>query len=144
MNHMAPTDCSAQPLDLSAFAAAHGRLPRLGDALPPWRYRGWLLPYVIQLHALIPTVANRWGYLLRTLEAGRLLAEPIPPTAFGPPDSHVFTLLRDWSRLVGQDCGGWSDFHTLLEWLCWGLALSAEEPRLGDERCWRPWRATCR
>jgi hypothetical protein len=30
---------------------------------------------------LIPAVADRWGYHLRTLEAGRLLDEPIPQIA---------------------------------------------------------------
>jgi hypothetical protein len=120
------------PIDLSTFLAREHRLPRLGDVPPPWAYRGWLLPYVIELHAVVPAVADRWGYLLRTLEAGRLLDEPIPPIAFGPADPKVFGLLRDWSRLVGQDCGGWGDFRTLIDWLSWGLALSREEPRLGD------------
>jgi hypothetical protein len=119
--------------DLAAFAAREGRLPRLGDSPAPWHYRGWLLPYVIQLHALIPAVANRWGYHLRTLDAGKLLDEPIPQVAFVPPDKKVFSLLHDWSRLVGQDLGGWSDFRTLLDWLCWALALCREEPRLSDE-----------
>jgi hypothetical protein len=121
------------PPDLAAFTAAHGRLPRLGDAVAPWRYRGWLLPYIIQLHALVPAVADRWGYHLRTLEAGRLLDEPIPQITFGPADTKVFSLLSDWCRLVNQDCGGWSDFRSLLDWLCWGLALTREEPRIGDE-----------
>jgi hypothetical protein len=70
---------------------------------------------------------------LRTLEAGRLLDEPIPPIAFRQPDNKVFSLLRDWSRLIGRDCGGWSDFATLLDWLSWGLALSREAPRLSEE-----------
>jgi hypothetical protein len=121
------------PLDLTAFIQRERRLPRLGDTPPPWHYRGWLLPYVIQLHSLVPAVADRWGYHLRTLEAGKLLDEPIPPIAFGAPDNKVFSLLRDWSRLIGWDCGGWSDFRTLLDWLCWGLALSREQPRLSDE-----------
>jgi hypothetical protein len=120
-------------VDLAAFLRRHGRLPRLGDTPAPWHYRGWLLPYVVQLHALIPAVADRWGYHLRTLEAGRLLDEPIPQVTFGVTDPKVFGLLHDWSRLVGHDLGGWSDFRTLLDWLCWALALSAEEPRLSDE-----------
>ena len=109
------------------------RLPRLGDVPPPWSYRGWLLPYVIQLHALIPAVSDRWGYHLRTLDAGRLLDEPIPQISFGRSDNSVFSLLREWSRLVNCDCGGWSDFCTLLEWLSWSLAVSRDVPRLTDE-----------
>jgi N-6 DNA Methylase len=118
--------------DLTAFVQREGRLPRLGDTPPPWHYRGWLLPYVFQLHGLVPAVADRWDYHLRTLEAGKLLDEPIPQIAFGPPDDKVFSLLHDWSRLIGWDCGGWSDFRTLLDWLCWGLSLSKEMPRLAD------------
>ncbi len=118
--------------DLNAFLERYGRLPRLGDVPAPWRYRGWLLPYVIQLHVLVPAVADRWGYHLRTLEAGKLLEEPIPQIAFAAPDPGVFSLLHNWARLIGWDCGGWSDFRTLLDWLCWGLAVSKEEPRLED------------
>jgi hypothetical protein len=119
--------------DLRSFIERHRRLPRLGDTPAPWRYRGWLLPYVIHLHALIPAVADRWGYHLRTLEAGTLLDEPIPQIAFTAPDPKVFALLHDWARLVGWDCGGWSDFRTLLGWLGWGLAVSKEEPHLDDQ-----------
>ncbi len=120
------------PPDLTAFVQRGGRLPCLGDTPPPWHYRGWLLPYVIGLHGLVPAVADRWGYHLRTLEVGKLLDEPIPQIAFGPPDKKVFSLLHDWSRLIGRDCGGWGDFRTLLDWLGWGLALGRDEPRLKD------------
>jgi len=121
------------PPDLTAFFCQHKRLPHLGDNPPPWHYRGWLLPYVIGLHETIPAVSNRWGYHLRTLEAGRLLDEPIPQIIYGSPNSKVFSLVHDWSRLIGWDCGGWSDFRTLLDWLSWALALAKEEPRLSEE-----------
>jgi hypothetical protein len=133
----APPDLAPAPPglfpELAAFVTAHNRLPQLGDVPAPWHFRGWLLPYVIGLHARVPAVSDRWGYHLRTLEAGRLLDEPIPQIAFGLPDNKVFSLLHGWSRLVGRDCGGWSDFRTLVDWLCWGLALSSEEPRLSEE-----------
>src|SRR5688572_23467889 len=115
-----------------AFFRERQCLPKLGDSPAPWTYRGWLLPYVIMLHEQIPAVADRWGYHLRTLDAGRLLDEPIPQIAFGEPNKRIFTFLQDWSRLIGWDCGGWSDFRTLLDWLCWALALGKEAPRLSD------------
>jgi hypothetical protein len=93
--------------DLDALFRRHRRLPRIGDVPAPWRYRGWQLAYVIGLHGLVPAVADRWGYHLRTLEAGKLLPEPIPQITFGPPENKVFYLLHDWSRLIGRDCGGW-------------------------------------
>jgi hypothetical protein len=120
-------------LDLTAFIQREGRLPRLGDTPAPWHYRGWLLAYVILSHSRLPAVADRWGYHLRTLEAGKLLDEPIPQITFGPPDNKLFSLLREWASLVGRDCGGWSDFRTLLDWLCWGLGVSKEEPRLSED-----------
>jgi hypothetical protein len=133
MNDLEPVARHGPIAELAAFVSRHHRLPRLGDVPAPWHYRGWLLPYVIQLHQLCPAVGDRWGYHLRTLEAGRLLDEPIPQIAFGPPDNHVFSLLQEWTSLVGRDCGGWGDFRALLDWLCWALALSGEEPRLGEE-----------
>jgi len=66
------------PLIWVAFVNEHHQFPRLGDPLAPWHYRGWLLAYVILIHERCSTVADRWGYHLRTLEAGRLLDEPIP------------------------------------------------------------------
>jgi hypothetical protein len=124
---------SAPVHDLMAFLHQANRLPRIGDNRPPWTYRGWLLPYIILLHGQIPAVADRWGYHLRVLEAGRLLDDPIRQIAFGDPDKRVFSLLQDWVRLINRDCGGWSDFRTLLDWLGWGLALEKETPRLAPE-----------
>lgn len=123
---------SALGADLIAFLNAHERLPRIGDQRPPWTYRGWLLPYVILLHERIPAAANRWDYHLRTLAAGKLLEEPIPQIAFEQPDKRVFSLLPKWSQIIGRDCGGWSDFRILLDWLCWGLALSKCAPSVED------------
>ena len=134
MNELAKARRLAPAADLCAFVHDEGRLPRLGDATAPCHYRGWLLAYVIPLDAVVPAVADRWGYHLRTLEAGRLLDEPIPQIAFRSPDRRVFAWLHDWSRLIGCDCGGWSDFRSLLDWLSWGLALSQEEPRLADDK----------
>lgn len=118
--------------ELTEFVKREQRLPRLGDVQAPWKYRGWLLPYVIKLHSVIPAVADRWGYHLRTLEAGRLLDEPIPQIAFGRPDSKVFSLLQEWSKLIGRDRGGWGDFRTLLDWLSWGLSLTSGMPELTE------------
>lgn len=133
MHQRAPARNPTRDPDLTAFIGQHGRLPRLGDSVAPWQYRGWLLAYVIQLHAIVPAVADRWGYHLRTLDAGKLLDEPIPQIAFGSADTKVFALLHKWSRLIGWDGGGWSDFRTLVDWLSWGLALNREMPRLREE-----------
>ena len=49
------------------------------------------------------------------------------------PTSASVPRLHEWSALIGHDCGGWSDFRTLLDWLLWGLALSNDEPRLNEQ-----------
>ncbi len=69
---------------------------------------------------------------MRTLEAAKLLDEPIPRTQFGVPDIKVFSLLLDWCKLIGWDCGGWSDFRVLLDWLSWALSLGNDMPKLAD------------
>jgi hypothetical protein len=67
------------------------------------------------------------------LDMDRLLEEPIPQIRFSSPNRRVFSLLQDWCTLIGKDCGGWSDFRMLLDWLSWGLMLTKEEPALSDE-----------
>jgi hypothetical protein len=120
--------------DLGVLLNQQHRLPRLGDAVAPWHFRGWLLPYVIQLHDLLPSVARRWSYHLRTLEAGHLLDEPIPQISFtATPNGKILSMLHEWASLINFDCGGWSDFRSLLDWLSWGLALIGEEPRLSEQ-----------
>lgn len=102
-----PTHPRAELFD---FINREGRLPRIGDQRAPWTYCGWMLPYVIALHAhpffgkslddksralslVAHTTADlskrgighcpdRWGYHLRTLAAGELLDEPIPRIEF--------------------------------------------------------------
>jgi hypothetical protein len=50
MSVVTRTDRPTDSVGLAAFLNRHGRLPRLGDVPAPWHHRGWLLPYVIQLH----------------------------------------------------------------------------------------------
>lgn len=129
------------PLDLDLFYQRHGRFPRIGDRPAPWHWRGWLLRYVVMAHACHPEVPDRWGYLFRTLEAGRLLDEPIPQIQFGQPDRKVFSLIAEWSRLIGWDCGGWSDFRSLVDWLGWALQVSDLEPKIADDKQEKLYRA---
>jgi hypothetical protein len=133
----APVRASSSTLALAApllaFVREFGRFPQLGDVPPPWSYKGWLLPYIVLLHETIPAVKDRWDYQARTLAAGKLLDEPIPQIQFVPAEKRVFALLHQWSSLIGWDCGGWSDFRTLLDWLAWGLNLGSEQPKLSEE-----------
>jgi hypothetical protein len=125
--------------DLHDFICKNGRLPKLGDSLPPWTYRGWLLPYIIEINRVHPDVLDRWGYYLQTLKNGVLLDEPIPQIVFSA-DPTVAGQIREWSGVIGRDIGGWSDFRTLIKWLGWALKTETEKPAIDDsiqERLYR-------
>src|ERR1039458_2468734 len=64
-------------LDINLFVLKEGRLPKLGDDVHPWQYRGWLL-WQVQLADHHPMLPHRWDHYMRTFEAGHLLDEGIP------------------------------------------------------------------
>ena len=77
MEPLVPLAGVSQAPDINAFVLQTGRLPKIGDQIAPWRYRGWLL-YQVQFADSHPMLPGRWTHYQRTLEAGRLLDEPIP------------------------------------------------------------------
>lgn len=119
-------------LDANQFLFLNGRLPRVDDDPPAWEYRGYLLYYLQGVEITLNGANSRWAYYVETLEQGRLLDRAIPPIAFGAPDRAVFGKLQSWAERVGYDCGGWSDFTTLLDWICFGLGVPGynEKPRV--------------
>jgi hypothetical protein len=124
-------------VDGIAGMAASGQLPRIGDELPPWEVRGWLLPYVMDLLPADSGVGRgRWGYWLRCLEAGRLPPDPIPPCPFEGIEDGSRTpagkMLLKCLDLIDAREGHWRSecASQLLEWLAWGLHVSPEPCRL--------------
>lgn len=121
------------------FFNAHGRLPRVEDSGPrPWDYRGWLLAYVLLANEMHPAVPDRWGYHLRTLQAGKLLDEPIPRIEFsdhhyGQSLSPGLKMLQKLEDIIERDHGSWSAFNALVDWLAYGMAVSREKPRTSDK-----------
>jgi hypothetical protein len=112
------------------YIAEHGKPPMLGDAIPPWRYRGWLLWYVQRVQESHPAVPDRWSYLHYIHETGRLPKAPIPQLHFGDRDQVVFRDLEkainiagEWGRL-GY---GWTALRALIQWLAWGLGIPGEK-----------------
>lgn len=122
--------------DLLAFYDATGRLPALGDEVPPWRYRGWFLPYAIDVYPELeaPTGA-RWAYWLETILAGRLPERSIPQVDFSGGYRSGFRVgskalasaIDDMRR--ESSSGVW----TLLQWLAFGLGVEAEAPTISEE-----------
>jgi len=118
------------------FMLEHGRVPLLGkDPVAPWHYKGWMLQQ-IQLAHYHPQVCNRWGWYMRTLEAGKLLDEPIPRIIFADGISdrtESFKVLRKALDVIFNDTGSWSAFPALIDWLAWACGVANEEPRLSEQ-----------
>jgi N-6 DNA methylase len=124
-------NASSSP-DINLFVLATGRLPHLGDEVPPWHYHGWLLSQV-QLADDHPSSPGRWNHHLRTLEAGGLLDEPIPQMRFHEcPKPDGRKMLEKCIHLIAQRASAWTAFQNLIEWLAWGLAVAGEMPRLDE------------
>jgi len=129
---VSPEDAPSCP-DIHAFVLEHERLPRLGDEVAPWKFRGWLL-YHVQIADMHPASSGRWGHYFRTIDAGHLLDEEIPPIRFtdGPPPQGQ-KMLEHCLNLIQRRDYSWSDFHHFIEWLGWGLAVSSVRPTLSEE-----------
>src|SRR5581483_3138490 len=107
--------------DINQFFLQNGRLPRLGDKIAPWEYRGWLRWHCQIAHGH-PDIVDRWGYCMRTLEAGRLLDEPIPHITFtDSADSAGTKMLRKAVEFIYDEAGSWSAFTMLVDWIAWGM-----------------------
>ncbi len=121
------------------FFNEHGRLPRIDDSGPrPWHYWGWLLAYVILVNETHPAVPDRWGYHLRTLQAGKLLDEPIPRIEFsehhyGQSLAPGLKMIQKLEDIIERDHGSWTAFNELVDWLAFGMAVSREKPRTSDK-----------
>jgi hypothetical protein len=129
----APALAVETPRTVFDFMLQHGgRLPKLGDAIAPWEYRAWALPYVQDAPRFYADIPDRWGYHLATLDAGKLLDAPIPRLHFASAGEHpeVRRQIEKWVDILGESEGGWSSFLRLVEWLAWSLGVSSEPPRL--------------
>jgi hypothetical protein len=56
MSNPAPGEVFSEGPDINLFVLNEGRLPRIGDAVAPCRYRGWLLCYtqMADAHSQLP------------------------------------------------------------------------------------------
>jgi hypothetical protein len=127
----------AADCEWTAFFLKHGRVPTVNDAKKPWDYPGWLMYYRLLLEEYLE-VPKRWDYWYCTVAAGHLLDEPIPRIRFTDGEigerSEGYKLIDQWVRLVERYGEGWSSPMTvLLDWLLWGLGLSADKPSVSAE-----------
>jgi hypothetical protein len=133
MESLVPLADASQAPDINLFVLQTGRLPKIGDQVSPWRYRGWLL-YQVQLADFYPKLSGRWTHYLRTLEAGRILDEASPRIEFelGNLDAGR-KMLEHCLRLIHREDYSWTSFNRLVDWLAWGLAVSREMPPLKEQ-----------
>lgn len=126
------TKNNGQP-QLLEFVNEYGRLPRIGDDHDPWTFRGWLFPY-LELCEADPRVSPRYDYVNRTIEAGRLLEEPIPQCVFvgeGSPEAREgIKMLEDMIKIVEQNGRYSRGIEQFCEWLGFALCITEQMPDL--------------
>lgn len=135
--HFPEKDPDGHP-SLTRFFLEHGRLPYITDEVKPWDYPGWLLAYVILIQQSHPDVADRWGYHLRTLNAGRFLDESIPTIHFQSEFAYATGAgrkqLENAETIIERSfAGSWSSFQCLVDWLSWALGVCKEKPRFEEK-----------
>lgn len=125
---MAVQLATRDPSGIAGFMTARGRLPKLEDKRKPWSFRGWLLPYVIDVWPICGR-AGRWGWWLEAMETGELPG-PIPRLDFQEPSRAAENNLERCAQRLSQEVWGSSVPGLLIDWLAWGLAVSDEPARL--------------
>lgn len=119
---------------LARFLIDNGRLPYITDEVKPWEYRGWLVAY-IQLCEAHPLVTPRYDYVLRTIDAGQVLNEPIPEISFvgefDPATKPGMAMLMKCIEYLENKSGTWNAVREFFEWLAFGLGVTHEPSKLG-------------
>lgn len=133
--YLPETDRHGNPV-LGRFFFDNGRLPHASDDVKPWSYRGWLIPYR-QMAEAHPDVPPRYDYVMRTLDAGQLLGEPIPQISFVSEHSAAakkgMKLIADMIRIIEYRSASWNNFRECCEWLGFALGVSHERSTLPEE-----------
>ncbi len=129
------TDKNGNP-NLSRFFLDNGRLPFVGDEIKPWFYRGWLIPY-LQMSEAHPAVCPRYDYVLRSLDAGKLLDEPLPQvqfiSEFSPETKAGLKMLNICLEQVEYKSGSWNGIRVFCEWLAFALGVTHEPSKLAAD-----------
>ena len=132
--HFPAVDQFGHP-SLGRFLLEKGRLPFVEDEIKPWRYRGWLIPY-IQLCEANPNVSSRYDYVIRTLDAGHLLDEPLPQCNFvseGSVDAKAGTkMLADMVKIAEYRSGYARSIDLVCQRPGFALGVSQNPPEIAD------------
>lgn len=133
--YLPPLDKDGNP-HLGRFIFDNGRLPFITDEVKPWRYRGWLIPY-IQMCERHPLVSPRYDYVIRTLDAGHLLDERLPQIHFSgefdPAVKAGTAMLKKCLDEVERSMGVWNGMCELCEWLGFALGVTNQPSSLTEK-----------
>lgn len=122
-----------ETLTIHEFLLQKGRLPHLTDEVKPWRYLGWLVPYLQRCETL-PGIARRYDYVWRTIENGSLLDEPIPViefcSEFEPAVKPGLQMLEKLLDYLSRETGNDNSMRDFCEWLGFALGVFQKESNL--------------
>ena len=138
---------------IAAFLAAHLRTPALEDDRKPWSFRGWLLPYAIDLVlAVAPrepkalgdiSYPGRWGYWLEAVATGKLPEAGIPQVDFSHGSDRGRSNMERCAAIIGHSEGFSSADSLMIDWLAWSLAVTDEPPRVSEATSEELYRTFC-
>jgi len=127
----------AAQIDVNRFLMEQGRLPHVGDEIPPWKYRGLLLYYAQLGHAVCAETGHRWPWWMSVLETG-VLPGPIPKVHFGSRAvgqslSAPLKQIQNALNVIDQEYGSWQGFEYFIGWLAFLLGVSREPSTLSEK-----------
>ncbi len=84
-----------------------------------------------------PDMTKRYDYVIRTLEKGTLLDEPIPQMEFvgerDPSTRDGWKMLADMVKVAEYSSGYTRALELIVNWLAFALAIGEKEPSIGDK-----------
>lgn len=133
-----PPEKTDDNFHLLDFLMTEARLPFTIDAVKPWDYQGWLLPYIMLANAAHCDVVNRWGWWAACHLKGELVSEPIPQihfgSEFGSGAKNAFKIIDCCLEIIGSGTSSsWSAYTDFIEWLAWGCGVGREKPRFNEK-----------
>lgn len=117
------------------FLFEHGRLPQLELQERPFRYRGWIQPYLQGWEAQLRQEQSRYAYYLALRWSGQLPDVPLPRIDFVQTTRDGAAALKNiWDCIKICDANGsWSSLRDFVDWLAFGLGVSRTPSVLDDQ-----------
>lgn len=101
------------------------------------RFKGWLLPYIIQLDRMFNN--GRWLWWLKCLAQGEVTG-PIPQIAFhgssqdSPETREAMKHLEKIIERLELRTGSWSALRNMMEWIVWSCGMGRFPKEISEEQ----------